>query len=167
MDVFLRKISEIRTALNAELYNCALAVSLTPPDICGKVEFPSEKSSSARYKQWFLKYVEPLTTSPATILPGGEIVDYTWITSDECWALRCAVLHAGNYEAERIKLTDIHIHAHKRNDQNYNHMVRDTRFADWDGIQLCEILCAAAEQYYFTINDSERFDIDEIRIDTW
>ena len=151
MDVFLRKISEIRAALKAELYNCALAVSLTLPDICGKVEFPSEKTSSTRYKEWFVKYVEPLTTSPATVLPGEETVDYTWITSDECWALRCAVLHAGNYEVERIKLRGGRIHVHKRNGQNYSHMVRDSRDADWDGIQLCETLCTAAEQYYLTI----------------
>ena len=40
MDGFLIKLAEIRTALNTGLYNCALAVSLTLPDICGKIEFP-------------------------------------------------------------------------------------------------------------------------------
>lgn len=167
MDGFLIKIDEIRTALNANLYNCALAVSLTLPDICGKIEFPQEASAAKRYKDWFSVYVEPLVTVPATKLPEEETVNVTWINRDECWALRCAVLHAGNYEIERIKLEDVHIHAHKRNGENYNHMLRDTQSADWDVILLCETLCHASEQYYKNIEEKNLFDIDAVRIDTW
>ena len=100
-DVFLNKINEIRRALNLELYNCALALALTLPDICGKVEFPNENKNS-RYKSWFRKYAEPLFTGPAIVLPGNEIVDDTIFTNEECWALRCSVLHAGNYDVKRI-----------------------------------------------------------------
>ena len=167
MSVFLNKIAEIRSALNAELYNCALAVSLTLPDICGKTAFPKEQSSTKRYKDWFSIYAEPLFTSPAPRLPEKELVDVTWITSEECWALRCAVLHAGNYETERINPMDIKIHAHKRGNRNYSHMLRDSQSADWDCILLCETLCAAAEQYYNSVEDKSIFDVNEVRIDTW
>lgn len=167
MDGFLIKIAEIRAALNESLYNCALAVSLTLPDICGKFEFPQESSSSKRYKEWFSTYAEPLFTIAATKLPEEETINITWITCDECWALRCAVLHAGNYKVERIKLKDIRIHAHKRSGQNYNHMLRDSQYTDWDVILLCETLCNAAEQYYKSVKEKALFDIDEVRIDTW
>ena len=49
MDGFLIKIAEIRTALDASLFNCALAVSLTFPDVCGEIEFPQEASAAKRY----------------------------------------------------------------------------------------------------------------------
>ena len=167
MDAFLEKIAEIRSALNANLYNCALAVSLTLPDICGKVAFPQEMSSRKRYKDWFSAYVKPLVTVAATKLPEEETVHITWITAEECWALRCAVLHAGNFETERINLSDIRIHAHKRDGQNYNHMLRDSRYADWDGIQLCETLCNAAEQYYNGFEKKNLFSIGEVEIEVW
>lgn len=167
MDAFLKKISEIRSALNMELYNCALAVALTLPDIFGKVEFPKECSSAKRYKDWFTAFAEPLFTVPATKLPEEKIVNVTWMTSEECWALRCAVLHAGNYDADRIKLGDIRIHAHKRNGENFSHMLRDSQYADWDGILLCENLCIAAEKYYRSVEDSSKFEVDDVRIDEW
>lgn len=66
--ILQNKISEIRRALNLELYNCALATALTLPDICGKVEFPNEYSRE-RYTKWFDKYVRDQFTAVATKLP--------------------------------------------------------------------------------------------------
>lgn len=166
-DIFLNKISEIRRALDLGLYNCGLALALTLPDICGKVEFPTESKSSQRYKAWFNNYAKPLLTFPATRLPEDIIIDYTIFTAEECWALRCAVLHAGNYDVERVPLLKVSLHAHKRNGENYSHIVRDAYRADFDVIYICEKLCDAAEQYYFGIDDKTQFLIDEVRIDTW
>ena len=165
-DLFLGKIIEIRAALSAELYNCALIMALTLPDICGKVEYPKENAKK-RYVEWFSVYAKPFFTVSATKFPEETPVDVTWLSPEECWALRCAVFHSGNYETEYIKLTDIRIHAHKRNEKNYSHMSRDSRYADLDGILLCENLCVAAEQYYKGIKEKSRFNVDEIRIDTW
>lgn len=39
------KILQIQKALNAEAYFPALALTLTLPDICGQVEYPTENSS--------------------------------------------------------------------------------------------------------------------------
>ena len=165
-DAFLNKISEIHRALELDLYNCALALALTLPDICGKVEFPNENDSKA-YKEWFKKYAEPLFTFPTTVLPGGEIINYTCFTNEECWALRCAVLHAGNYDVKRIPLSKVSFHAHKRDGKNYSHMVRNTQDADFDVIDICQKICNAAEQYYLNIKDRARFSIDEVRIVVW
>lgn len=167
MSAYLIRIKEIRAALNAELYNCALAVSLTLPDICGKVRFPKEKSSAKRYKDWFSLYAEQLFTVSATQLPEGGTVADSWLTGEECWALRCAVLHAGDYKTEHIELDDVKIHVHKRDGHNYSHIMRDNLFADWDCVLLCENLCIAAERYYNSIEDKSVFDVDEVRIDTW
>lgn len=163
-DMFLKKIAEIETALETELYNCALALSLTLPDVCGKVEYPNELSSSARYKGWFSAHAIQFFTAEPINLPKEEI---TWLSAEECWALRCAFLHAGNYDVEHISLKNIHIHAHKRYGENYSHMVRDSQYADWDVIELCRKLCLSAKKYYDSIEDKTRFILDEVRIDTW
>ena len=47
-DIFLGKISEIEKAIESELYNCALALALTLPDVCGKVECTIQKSIKNR-----------------------------------------------------------------------------------------------------------------------
>ena len=164
--ILLNKLAEIKSALNMNLYNCALALALTIPDVCGKVKYP-DFSVTKRYKSWFDEYAKKYFTSIATKLPEESNVEYTWLTSDECYALRCAVLHAGDYKAVNIDLTQIHIHAHKRDGDNYSHMIRDNRFADWDVIALCENLCNAAEEYYNSVSNKECFDLDEVRIDIW
>lgn len=165
-DVFLNKINEIRRALDLELYNCALSLALTLPDICGKVESPTE-SSNKRYKLWFDKYAKHLFTSPTTKLPENVTIDYIIFTAEECWALRCALLHAGNYDVKKTTLSKIDLHAHKKGKDNYSHILRDSHYADFDVIFICEKLCNAAEQYYMESNNKTNFSNDEIRIDTW
>ena len=165
-EVFLYKIAEIEKALEQELYNCALALTLTLPDVCGKVEFP-ELNNGERYKKWFSLYAAPLFTKEAIELPTERKIEYTWLASEECWALRCAFLHAGNYDLGCVSLTNVHIHAHKRDGENYSHMVRDSRYADWDVIELCKKLCLAAREYYYSVEDKTHFALDEVRIDTW
>ena len=165
-DIFCNKISEIRKALELELYNCALALALTLPDVYGKVEFPNSKTKE-RYKAWFNKYAQSYFVSVATVLPGEQLKKYTWLTANECYKLRCAVLHAGDYKVENIEVSLILLHAHKRNGKNYSHTVRDSKYIDADVIDLCERLCLAAEEYYNSVEDKVRFDLDEVRIDTW
>lgn len=166
-DFFQNKINEINQAIRYELYNCALSLALTLPDICGKVEFPNEFSPGKRYKDWFSLYAVPNFTVEASKLPSSEIASYTWLSAEECWALRCAFLHAGNYNMECVSLANVHIHVHKRNSENYSHMVRDTQYVDWDVIELCKKLCLTASEYYYSIEDKTRFALDEVRIDTW
>ncbi|MDD6204273.1 MAG: hypothetical protein PUC05_04715 [Firmicutes bacterium] len=166
-DIFLNKIIEIKKALSAELYNCALALSLTLPDVCGKIEFPNEALPGNRYKKWFSSYATTYFTTKATSLPSEEIVEYAWLSAEECWALRCAFLHAGNFDVDHVSLANIRIHAHKRDGENYSHMVRDSKYVDWDVIKLCKNLCSAAEQYYHSVEDKTPFILDEVGIETW
>ena len=165
-ELFCNKIDEIRKALKLELYNSALALALTLPDICGKVAFPEDKSKP-RYIKWFDKYVRCRFVSSCIKLPEEKLVEYQWITSEECYALRCAVLHAGDYNAQNVKLSQIHFHAHKRNGENYSHIIRNDQYIDVDVIDFCEKLCQTAEEYYNSMDDQSRFNLDEVRIDTW
>lgn len=47
--MILRIIDEIEKALNHDLYFAALNLALTLPDICGKAEYPSLRSTRERY----------------------------------------------------------------------------------------------------------------------
>lgn len=96
-------------------------------------------------------------------MPGEETVDCVIFSAEECWALRCAVLHAGNYETEKTTLSRVLFHAHKREGKNYSHIVRDSHFADFDVIYICEKLCNAAKNYYSNSQNKNRFDVDEVR----
>ena len=165
-DTFINKINEIKSALKFGLYNCALALTLTIPDVCGKIEFTKEKNKE-RYIKWFNKYAKKHFTLLATKLPEKEIEECQWLTAEECYALRCAVLHAGDYNVDGVKLNEVQIHAHKRNGENYSHIIRDGNFIDIDVIELCNTLCKIAEEYYYLIDDKSQFDLDEVRIDTW
>ena len=50
-------VDDIRVALNNDLYFVALSAAMTLPDICGKAEYPGEKSSKKRYIDWYDKEI--------------------------------------------------------------------------------------------------------------
>lgn len=89
----LDRINEIEFALKNKMYQSALALTLTLPDICGQVEMPSARVG-ARYKSWFDQYVAPLYI-PKYIAdiaaPQKRIID-----GSVCYRLRCSYLHAGS-----------------------------------------------------------------------
>ena len=161
------KINEIRSAIKNHLYNCALALALTLPDICAKVEYGDSVSNKGKkYQQWFDTFAVSKFTVTATKLPSNEHVPYVWLTAEECWKLRCAVLHAGNFElnCEQSKLRRLFIHVHEKNGKNYDW--RDGKYADFDLILMCHNLCDAAEEYYNNHPNKELFNIGEIEICT-
>ena len=121
----LTKIAEIRTALKKQLFNCALTMTLTLPDICGKVEYPQDNSGD-RFTKWFDVYAIPYFTVEAKVLPGENKINYTWLSSKECWKIRNAVLHAGNYKLEGIDLSLLSFHAHKKCSKIKNHICRQS-----------------------------------------
>ena len=160
-----KRIKEIRKAIDNELYYCALSLALTLPDICGKNEYPNE-SNRRRYVNWFNNYAKSLFTCVATVLPDNETQEYVWFSAEECYALRCAYLHAGNYELNRVDLKNVHLHAHIRDGNNYSHIIRNSIFADWDVIEICKNLCDAVELYCSNHTACDMMT-DEIRIEQW
>ncbi len=164
--MLIRKINEIRSALEMGLYNRAFAMALTLPDICGKVEFP-DLSVKLRYTKWFKTYAEPLFTVKTKRVPDNENVQYTWLSAKECYALRCAFLHAGNYETKDVDLLEIEIHAHSKNSDFSTHTYKSTSKAKWDVVLLCENLCNATETYYQNSPDKNAFDLNEVKIVEW
>lgn len=83
----LKKIEDIKKALEAEAYLSALALALTLPDICGKVAYP-KLSSGERYIKWFDENITDYSLN--------EIADYPVFDGKKCYKLRCSFLHEGS-----------------------------------------------------------------------
>jgi len=71
----------------------ALTLTLTLPDIAGKVDTPAG-GSNARYAQWFDQYIKGKYTSEI----GPEHMKHVFLSGNDCYALRCAYLHEGKSE---------------------------------------------------------------------
>lgn len=82
-------IKEIKTCLKNECYIAALTTALTLPDICGKVEYPNDNTTS-RYKKWYSKWIGKYEKCPKN----NDNMPYP--TSDLIYDLRCSLLHEGN-----------------------------------------------------------------------
>ena len=75
----LDRVAEVERAVNAGLYQAALALALTLPDICGEVESPKAKTGE-RYRTWFDNHVSQRylpKTIPAEELPVVLLLEFS------------------------------------------------------------------------------------------
>lgn len=88
-------LNEIERALELELYYLAIVLALTLPDICAALEDPNGVTRGEYYKAWYNKYFA---------------IKYPSITDNDCWSLRCGVVHQGrcghpNMQYDRVVFT--------------------------------------------------------------
>lgn len=87
-----------REAIKQDNYYSALSLALMIPDICGSLEDPGPGKSKARYTKWYTQWA--LSKFSAT-LPGQAPTVY--VTADDCFQLRCSLIHSGSAEIEQNK----------------------------------------------------------------
>ena len=80
-------------ALMSRNWYAALALALAMPDICGSCEDPGPGKVRKRYIRWCRKWLEPIYTAVNKANPQDRVV---WLTAEECYALRCSVIHEGS-----------------------------------------------------------------------
>lgn len=95
-------LNAIETAVLQENWYAALATALALPDICGWAEDP-KVSSKARYVAWFDRFLRPLYTSRV----GHDQREVNFLTGNDCYALRCAVLHEGRDDITEQKAQEV------------------------------------------------------------
>lgn len=81
-------IEALEKSIQNKNWYSVLFISLTLPDICGKVEYPN-KQSKARTILWYDRYLGPVNK---TVIGGQECV---FLGGSDFYALRCALLHEG------------------------------------------------------------------------
>jgi hypothetical protein len=79
-----RFLEEIKTALDTKLYYLAIATTLSVPDVCSCLECSPNAiwTTPEKYKAWF---------------DANLAHRFSNLTSDDCYRLRCGVLHKGNF----------------------------------------------------------------------
>ena len=88
-------IDATRAALASGNWYAAVTVALTIPDICGRLENPQE-GSKARFVRWYDRYL--LAKYQVPVGPTRKLE--TFLNGNDCYALRCAFLHQGEFEID-------------------------------------------------------------------
>ncbi|MFY3647045.1 hypothetical protein ACOTET_23105 [Achromobacter xylosoxidans] len=93
MDQLRAIVESVKLAVANSNWYAALALALTMPDICGKIDNPN-LGSQARYAAWFDTYIGPKYRRPVL----GQ--EHIFMAGTDCYALRCSFLHEGGEHAE-------------------------------------------------------------------
>jgi hypothetical protein len=87
-------LNQIQEGLKQNLYFLSLFSALTIPDICSAMESEDGLTNGNRYKKWFNEYV--VKREPEKY---GDDKNFT---AADCWNFRCAILHQGRSNHERL-----------------------------------------------------------------
>lgn len=88
-----RYTRSIEKALKDKNWYAALALALALPDICANVCSPNE-GSQKRYVKWYNRYLLPKYTRYV----GPDKEETVFLVGEDCYALRCALLHEGSHD---------------------------------------------------------------------
>lgn len=165
----IEKIEDIKKAMDAKAYLCALALALTLPDICGQVAYPDmnrRNQSQARYIKWYDEYITQYDY-PASYNGNAKF------DGIKCWKLRCAILHSGNTKgisstigfslcinenwASGIFGPSSYTEVSINNNHPTYHMTIDVS-------QQCFIMYSCAEGFYRSQEDKTKFNDHNLEI---
>ena len=166
-------ISDIKAALDNDLYYAALISALTLPDICGKVAFPNEKVRK-RYIDWYDQEIGYYERNPNSKLHDKM----PYLSGEVVYSLRCSLLHSGIPNVDNDQLIrdgelpiDFFILKIEKQ-KEYNFYSDTSEMCTLPGMQrrsytmsirrVCGILCDVAEQYYIDHKDCFSFNYNVI-----
>lgn len=92
-------LNQIEKSLDAALYMIALQSSLTLPDICGSLEYPSQ-GVGKRYITWYNNYYHEIVHHN---LPGYKQP----LTGEECYYFRCSFVHQASTSHKKFGFDEI------------------------------------------------------------
>ena len=135
-----RFTSAVYLALDNENWYGALAVALTLPDICGRLENP-DSGSKQRYVAWFDRYMLDRYSHPR--------FPHVFLCGEDCYALRCSYLHEGgnNIEEQRARkaLRDFHFIAPRPGATIHLNQYNDTLQLQTD--IFCRDICDGVQRW--------------------
>lgn len=139
-----RFTSAIRRSLELKNWYSALYLSLTLPDVCARLESPDGKTTGDRYAAWFNEYMAQHYRHSV----GGNPEPHTFLSGNDCYALRCALLHEGGADItsqrKREALDRFHFTIGGAHCNQFNAILQ------LDVPTFCEQICSGAERW--TIN---------------
>jgi hypothetical protein len=85
-------LQQIQSCANQKLYYVAIMTSLAVPDIGGAIDSNDGKANKKKYINWFDGYAAP------KFIPSGRN-----LTGEECYYLRCSMVHQGRVQPTKLK----------------------------------------------------------------
>ena len=172
----IHRIKEIKDCLDKNLYEAALALTLTLPDICAQVEYPNIEFVGDRYKKWIEDFVDMSNLGDdasyhrimSCFDQSVTAENYPRLTVENLYKLRCNFLHSGNIEIKSSFFQEFCLM--KPESMGF---VKNNLPAEWkiihttngnndavyrieiDVKHLCLTICNAAEKYYNTKNSND------------
>ncbi|MGJ5806056.1 hypothetical protein ACSCB1_44315 [Streptomyces europaeiscabiei] len=144
----------LEQAVRAENWHAALVMSLTLPDICAKVVTPTG-SSGRRYAAWFDEHLKPRYTSGV----GPRREPLVFLSGDDCYALRCTLLHEGSADITQqrarqvLELFRFYVPG-KRNIRAHRNRCNDTLILMVD--EFATDVLDTARAWWASLTDEER-----------
>ncbi|MDP3028486.1 MAG: hypothetical protein Q8O04_03150 [Deltaproteobacteria bacterium] len=149
-----RFTSAIKKSLETENWYSALYLSLTLPDICARLESDDGKTNRTKYITWFDKYLAKYYQHKI----GGSKELHVFISGNDCYALRCALLHEGGTDIttqicretlEKFHFTVVGAHCNQINN-----------VLQLDVPSFCKDVCNSIDSWYedFKTNHSDKID---------
>ena len=77
-----------RQAIADDNFFAGLSLALMIPEICGSLEDPGPNKSKDRYERWFRTWAEPKFSGQFGVI----------VSAEDCYQLRCSLLHSGTTE---------------------------------------------------------------------
>lgn len=159
-----KRIQEARNCIDNGLYEAALALALTLPDICGQVEYPALKKVGERYTKWIDDFVDSKGLyDPLFDAVGG----FEHLESQDIYKLRCAFLHSGDQDISSDTIDCFNLvrpgglgAVEGKASFGYKYRIENQtdgsvkNIAKIDIKYLTEMICDAAEEYYKTKSPS-------------
>lgn len=132
-------VEAIRKSLDTENYYAALFLTIILPSICGALESNDGQDSSARYIGWYDRYIDDL------ILKG-----------DDCYALRCSLLHQGRTTHRKSSFSRI-LFTYPNPNRNAFHNNFMAGALNLDIPLFCERVLRAVERWQAEVENTENY----------
>ena len=179
------RIKEIKKALENNMAEAALALTLTLPDICGQVAEPNESRVGKRYKNWLINNIpkdafDVNYDSTITSICGGNDPQFPTLTAEDIYELRCHFLHSGDAEITNINLDYFVLKKIGAGDYTDNRGIgvrsgytcyiekdingNECKHFEIDTGYLCEVIVDAATKYYNDSADKNAFKDHSIKL---
>jgi hypothetical protein len=141
-------INATRAAVAQGNWYAALAVALTMPDICGRLESPS-KGSQARFVDWYDRFL--LKRYQANV--GADRQLHTFLCGSDCYALRCAFLHQGEFgiDDQRAQQALEHFHFTVPRPGSFVHMNQMNNVLQLQVDRFCLDVSEGVEQWLVSV----------------
>ena len=142
----LKIIESVISSLEKRNYYAALFVSLTLPDICSALE--NGKTSGSKYASWFNTHLSQYNG---------------YLSGNDCYALRCALLHQGKDDITDQKMQEVLEHYVFLTSGAHCNLIKDciiddekVSFLQLNVQKFCEDICKAVEKWLDSVANNKK-----------